>query len=200
MRLKHNKYLGMLILTMVVGCSSICTYAQTATTPKRILVLYWYGKDFPSNVKFDEGFKKVFNAANSNSNSIEYYAEYLESNRFQGESQSIVFRDYLRQKYADRKPDVVVAISSIALNYLLKYRNELFPDAPIVFHTYNPPDLNNQPVGPGITGVVSDNAFGKTLEAALKLNPDTNRVFVVVGTSERDPTYQNDVRNSLKAF
>ena len=33
--------------------------AQQSTPPKRVLVLYWYDKDFPGNVRFDRSFQAV---------------------------------------------------------------------------------------------------------------------------------------------
>ena len=39
---------------------------------------------------------------------------------------------YLREKYASRPPDVIVAVSDEALRFLLRNRAELFPQAPVV--------------------------------------------------------------------
>jgi hypothetical protein len=60
------------------------TNGHETVKPKRILALYWYGKDFPTNVKFDESLRAVFQGAPDGT--IEYYAEYLESNRFPGKT------------------------------------------------------------------------------------------------------------------
>ena len=56
---------------------------------------------------------------------IQHYSEYLESNRIPGEHQSQALRYYLRQKYADLPPDVVIAHSEASLNFLLKNSKEL---------------------------------------------------------------------------
>src|SRR5215510_7731996 len=81
--------------------------AQHSTAPKRVLVLYWYDKDFPFNALFDRSFQAALQSAPAGT--VEYYAEYLESNRFPGENHALLLRDYLRQKYVDRTIDVVVA-------------------------------------------------------------------------------------------
>src|SRR5215470_667277 len=107
--------------------------------PKRVLVLYWYGKDFPSNVEFDRGVQVALRTAR-----VEYYPEYFEPNRFPGEAQATAFRDYLRRKYSERKIDVVIAMSRVSADFLLKYRDDLFPDAPIVFHTSSRNQLNER--------------------------------------------------------
>ena len=105
--------------------------AQQSAAPKRVLVLYWYDKDFPGNVTFDQSFQAALQSAPAGT--VEYYPEYLESNRFPGENQSSLLHDYLRQKYADRTIDVVVATADESLDFLLKYRDDLFPQTPIVF-------------------------------------------------------------------
>ena len=96
------------------------------TAPKGVLVLYWYGKDNPANVTVDQRIQAVLRSAPAGS--IEYYAEYLETDRFPGESQALLMRDYLRGKYANQKIDVIIALSSTSLGFLLKYRNDLFPN------------------------------------------------------------------------
>src|SRR5215475_4113032 len=103
---------------------------QQSSSLKRVLVLYWYDKDFHSNARFEVAFKTALRSAPAGT--VEYYPEYLESNRFPGENQSLLLRDYLRQKYADRTIDVVIATADASLAFLRQYRNDLFPNTPIV--------------------------------------------------------------------
>src|SRR5262245_23726088 len=104
---------------------------QQSAAPKRVLVLYWYGKDFVGNVRFDRSFQTALQAASAGT--VEYYPEYLESDRFPGENQASLLHDYLRRKYADRTIDVLVATADESLNFLVKYRKNLFTQTPIVF-------------------------------------------------------------------
>src|SRR5215472_1359695 len=126
-----------LALAVLMTQSPLAARAVEIQKPKRVLVLYWYGKDFPSNIEFDRGVQTAFRTAR-----IEYYAEYFEPNRFPGEVQAAAFRDYLRRKYSERKIDVVIAMSAVSADFLLKYLNDLFPDAPIVLHTVSHDQLN----------------------------------------------------------
>ncbi|MGH9766642.1 MAG: ABC transporter substrate binding protein [Blastocatellia bacterium] len=171
--------------------------AQEPAKPKGVLALYWYGKDVPANVTLDKSIQEAFRAAPAGS--IEYYAEYLEENRFPGESQSLLLRDYLRQKYADHRIDVLIALSNASLNFLLKYRNDLFPNTPIVFHTMSRANLGKQ-TDAGLTAVVVDNAYRNTVDLALKLHPATEQVLIITGMSERDKELEAEVRQELKEF
>src|SRR5215208_7996713 len=93
--------IGMAVLFVgLVNCPMTpLARGEQSASPKRILALYWSGKDYPGNVMFDQSFRA---ALKSSSDWIEYYTEYFDSDRFPGEAQSLALRDYLRQKYADR--------------------------------------------------------------------------------------------------
>src|SRR5499427_4201923 len=191
--------LALLVLSLswlVVFWPQSRTRGQNSPPPKTMLVLYWYGHDFVSNIRLDKDIREVLKSEPPGS--VEYYPEYLESNRFPGERQSLLFRDYLAQKYAGRKIDVVLAFSPPALNFVLKYCNELFGDTPIVFSTLQLPVVDSQTHPAGMTGVVADRMFARTLDLALKLHPNTTRVYVVIGTSEHDNEFNAGVREELK--
>ena len=173
--------------------------AQQSTPPKRVVVLYWYDKDYPWNAKFDQGFENVLRASTSG-RQVEYHAEYLETNRFPRAQVYSLLPDYLKRKYADEAPDVVVATSDASLDFLLKYRSELFPRAPIVFVAINRPTTEEMAKDGGMTGIVSINAYRKTLDLALKLHPDSERVFIVSGTLEHDKRIETLARAELESY
>jgi signal transduction histidine kinase len=172
--------------------------AQQSSIPKRVLVLYWYNKDFPGNVLFEQSFQAVLHSAQVGN--VEYYPEYLESNRFPGEAQSVLLRDYLRQKYADRTIDVVVAVTDAALDFLLKYRTDLFPRSPIVFVAVKHPTADQLTAGPGLTGIFPASTHRETLELALHLHPGTEQVFIVSGTLEHDKRFETIAQKELQGY
>ena len=172
--------------------------AEQTAAPKRVLVLYWESKGFPGNVAVEQSFQEGLKSAPAGG--IEYYNEYLESNRFPGEDQAPVLRNYLRQKYAQRHIDVVVAVSDVALDFLLKYRNELFTEAPIVFLGVKQPDPKDIAAGPGITGILARNAYKETLDLALRLHPGTEQVAVISGAAGGDKTLETQCREAFKSY
>ena len=151
-RLKLIRTAALLVWVVLLSLLPSFGRAQQSTAPKRVLVLYWYGKDFPGNVRFDRSFQAALQAAPAGT--VEYYPEYLETDRFPGENQSLLLHDYLRRKYADRTIDVVVATADESLDFLLKYRNDLFPHTPIVFSAAKRPTAEQLAAGPGLTGII----------------------------------------------
>jgi PAS domain S-box-containing protein len=161
-------------------------------------VLYWYNKDFPGNVAFDRSFQVVLQSEPAGT--VEYYSEYLESNRFPGENQALVLRDYLRRKYARRNIDAVVAVGDPPLDFLLKHRDNLFSRSPIIFVAAEKPAAKELAGEPGITGFLNLNAYKETLDLALRLHPGAEHVFVVSGTIERDRKHEMLAREELQAY
>jgi PAS domain S-box-containing protein len=186
-----------LLVCFASALSAHPAYAQPSSRLKRVLVLYWYNKDHPWNVGFDQGFQHALQS--SVDPTVEYYAEYLETNRFPGEKQALLLRDYLKAKYADRPIDIVVANSDYSLNFLLNYREELFTDRPVVFvATKSPP--NEQLEGAGLTGILNINAYKENLDLALKLHPHVQQVFVISGTLDHDKRFETLARQELQGY
>ena len=164
--------------------------------PIRVLMLHWYDRNYGAEEKLDATLHQLLQS--SSPEGIEYYSEYLETNKFPGEKQSELLAQYLQQKYADRTLDVVVAGVKITLDFLLKNRAHLFPHTPIVFATDREIDIQRVSEA-GATGFLFANVYGKTLKLAVKLHPSTERIFVISGTLDHDKSVESAVRNELQS-
>src|SRR5215475_1997518 len=184
-----------LAASLVCLASSLSPYgagnAQEPAKPKGILALYWGGRENPSNAAFDKSVKEALGSASS----IEYYPEDLQDNLFSEES----MRDTLRQKLGDNRIGAIIAPSRRELNFLLKFRGELFTKTPIVFHASTSADLEKKDAANGVA-VMIDHPYRNTIDLALKLHPDTNEVLVIAGTQEHDMKIEADVQKEIKEF
>ena len=188
------------VVLLIIGAlllTAVNVFAQQTSAPKRVVVLYWYDKNYSGHVRWDQGFKP---ALVQGEGSIEYYPEYLEANRFPGENQSQILHDYLKEKYAGRTIDVVVAQSDVSLNFLARYREDLFPNVPVVFYSATRPTPQTLALWPNITGVVVFGGFDKTVESALTIHPGTQQLFVISGSLERDKRFETIARGQLKDY
>jgi PAS domain S-box-containing protein len=188
-RVSATTFLAWLIL-LLCPAVSIRADEPAPKTPKRILLLHDYGQEAAGRAILDQSFQSVLNSAPRGS--IEFHSETLEIYRFPGESHIALMRDYLRQKYAGIKFDVIVVVFDAPLEFLLRYRKELFPDVPIVYLILKHPNLAALP--PATTGLWEGPRVKDSLEIALKLHPDTRQVFVIRGklnnTLDETETFQ----------
>lgn len=178
----------------VLGLFAVIAAAQPEPH-KSALVLSWYSKDHYWNTAFQRGFQSYLRT--DSSETIEYYPEYLETNRFPGERQLAIMHAFLREKYRDQTIDVLVANSDTGLDFFLKYRRDLFPSSPIVFVATRNPLTEQHANGPGVTGIINLNPYNETIDLALRLHPGTEQIFVVSGTLERDKRYEINAREVL---
>jgi len=189
---------NLLIFAILLFCvCSVVTFGQSAPRPRRVLVLYWYDRAFSSTSRWEETFKVALQAGAKEP--IEYYPEFLQSDKFPGEQQSNALHDYLKQKYATRQIDVVVAQLEAPLDFLLKYRNDLFPKVPIVFYTQSVPKPEDLAAN-DLTGLVVFGNYRKSIDLALSLHPNTEQVFIVSGTLEHDGQFEKAARDELKDY
>jgi signal transduction histidine kinase len=126
----------------------------------------------------------------------DYYSEYIDAARFPDPTYAVALRDYIKLKYGDMRFDLVVATQQLALNFLTLYRDELFPDTPVVFVTE---DAGVHRIS-NSTGRIIRRDYGLTLALALELQPETTQVFVVGGNSASDQRIAAEARPQLDRF
>ena len=189
MRLTHR------VFTILASLLSIQGAMASHSGPIKVLVMHWYDREYFSNDDFDRTLQAALSAAAPEG--VEYYSEYLETNKFPGEDQARLLSEYLRQKYAGKRLDVIISGVSETLGFLLKHRYELFPSVPIVFATERPvPEAVLSKAA--ATGFTFGNAFSKTLNLALKWHRGTKQLFVVSGTLNHDKAVESIVRDNLR--
>ena len=97
-------------------------------------------------------------------------------------------------------PALVVAVAEPALDFALRHRDKLFPNAPILFGLMDQGAVRARAVSPNVTGVVAELGARSTLETALKLHPGTRNVVVVGGTSAFDRAWLSATRQDVSAL
>lgn len=155
-------------------------------------MLYSDERLLPANIIIDQAINAVFAA--DTSRRIELYSDFIDAARFPGEEQRQRQRDYLREKYRERPPDLVIAVYADAFSFLTESRDALFAGVPLVYASIagapHPalPDAR-------IADVPVPDSAARTLEMMLRLHPDTRRVAVVIGSGPRDHQYAATFRS-----
>jgi len=188
-----------LVMLVALICAPSLALAQGANTKsKNLLALYWYGRDYPTNVLYEQGLLRALRA--DSQGGPEYYSEYLEVDRFPEAEQTRLLRDYIRQKYAHHHIDVIVAAAETPLEFLLADRS-LFAGVPIVYTAFEPMDAAADGSTPGVVGVFIVGVYSKTLEAMRAIHPDTRQVFVVTSLPNAGgKSRENIIRKELERF
>ena len=170
-----------------------------AAAPRNVLVLYSYGRLLPGNIAADRGLSEVF--ATRPDLAVAASAEFLDNPRFSGEVYERAFVTYLRDKYAAHPPDVVIASANEALDFMLRYRAELFAQVPVVHMSVSSEYLRSAaPMSPDVVGTPLTYDFVGTVEQALRWHPAAKRLVVVTGTSPWDVEWEARIRDHAAGF
>jgi signal transduction histidine kinase/ABC-type uncharacterized transport system substrate-binding protein len=161
-----------------------------------VLAIHWGSEDYPATPVVNAAIQQALKS--DPTIEIDYFVEYLESDVFPAESASLALGDYIRRKYRDRHIDIVIAIADPALQFVLERRDELFPDAAVVFSGLAVPEGVSRGAAGGLTAVMRGIAYAETLKLALALHPSTEQVFVVASRPDRQVV--NSMQAELRDF
>ena len=109
--------------------------------------------------------------------------------------------DYIRSTFADRpKPELIVTVAGPAAVFARKYRQELFPDTPLLFASVDQRYLRDAPLGENETAVAVANDFPGLVDDILQLLPQTRQVFMVMGSGQLGQFWRRELEEQFKRF
>jgi signal transduction histidine kinase len=122
---------------------------------------------------------------------ITLYAEDLDLSRFKGEAYEAGLRELLKEKYSDKPIGGIVAVGGAALERVLKWRGELWPNVPVAFTMVEESDLERLKPPPDVTGYVVSLKLADAVKAARAVVPDLKSIVLVGGPWERQVVFGN---------
>src|SRR5258708_48830 len=189
--------LGVTML-VILNLAGISAAGQAPAPAQRVLMLYSDERLLPANIIMDEAIRAAF--AVGTKNRVEFYSEFLDVARFPGEEQQQRQRNFFRDKYRERPPDLVIAVSGGALVFLAEHRAELFPGVPIVYCSVTGDPHPDHLLDARIAEVAVPDGVAPTLEMMLRLHPDTRGMAVVSGSGPRDRQFADVFRQEMTPF
>ena len=151
---------------------------------KRVLVLSTGSRFSPGFPIVEQGV--IDELRKLHAGDLEFYSEYLDIVRFPSKSFHWLFRDYLRNKYVDDVPDVIVLVFVGNLVVARQLLNDIFPGTPVVAVGLTEEELSRSKVSQDLTGIVQRSDPGGTIELILRLQPEIQRILLIGGVAEVD--------------
>ena len=191
----------MLIARVLLGTLillSPCAVLAQESTQKTVLLLYSHEREAGTYTGLDHSLREALQAGAAYH--TVFYTEYLDLMRFPDEQHGRQTVESLRVKYAGRRVDLIVVVSSLAFDFVMERAEEVFPGVPIVFTSVGVAKAQSSYLRSNVTGVAIKRDLRLTLELALRLQPDTTRVIVPVGTSSTEKIWAEDTRKLLQPY
>jgi len=173
-----------LLLYLPVGLSPLSAQAHIVGTeheienahPFKVLVLNSYHDGFTWSDPIMTGISDTLHASHL---PIDLWIEYMDTKRFRGEEHLETLHQLFLHKFANTRFDVILTSDNNALDFIVDYRDRLFPETPVVFsgiNGFNPGLLKGHS---NITGVVEESALRAAVNVAKRLIPDLQEIIVI---------------------
>jgi signal transduction histidine kinase len=131
---------------------------------------------------------------------VEFFSESLDLLSLPGRPSLTETTDWIAKKYGRSKLGVVVAVGPDTIKFLADYADSVFSDVPVVICGSAADQAGTPNLGSRFTGTWQKREPGKTLEAALRLFPNTRHVFVVGGSSVYDQVVMAATKEFANSF
>jgi PAS domain S-box-containing protein len=165
---------------------------------RRIYFLESLAPTQPAAVRTIDAFRKRLSERTTER--FEIFVDYMELGRFPGEAHIDRTVRFLAGKYADAPPDLLIPLGRAAVPFLLKHRNVIAPQVPIIVTSVPTQAGAEAKALSNAVAVVTEYNFSKTLELARLLQPKSRDLVLVAGASEYDRSWVEDARRELGLY
>jgi PAS domain S-box-containing protein len=187
------------VLCMIVVFAAISSAnAAEAQSSKRVLLI-------STGSRFSAGFavvhERILEALGRiSSERVETYGEDLDIIRFPTDRFQRLFGEYLEDKYADQRPDLVMLLYVGNLGTAGNLLQHLFPGTPVIVAGLTEEEVRPNQFGRPISGIAQRLDPRASIELILRLQPETQRIVVIGGTAEVDRSVVDRAKEAARSF
>ena len=179
------------LLLGAISFTPVVVRAQQEYSHK-VLIIYDQSDRLTPISNFDVAFRSRMEQG---SQATYFYREFLDNEipgNDPGKNAKFVeaFRSWIAQKYTPDHVDLVVAFGNIP--------SEPLPGVPTIY--VGQPPSSGGGSGGAFVPILSGDEAAKTVELALRLNPDAKRLVLITGTSNQDRGFAQIIRQQLAPF
>lgn len=187
-------FCGAVLLTL--AWSGQGSPARAEEAPRRVLMLHAFSYTFPATARIAEAARRRL--LERSPQKIELDADFLDLVRVRDPDHAEHAAAFLRDKYAGTPPDVVMALGSAALPFIVAHRDAMLPNVPVVFAGVSSSNYASARPPPDVTGIITAFNLDKTLALAERLQPDARRLVVIAGDSPVDRLWHTAARTAVE--
>ena len=182
-----------ILVLLLISILSVCPAAAAKTT-SNILVLnsYHMGYSWGESV-----LKGIRNTLEKSETPLKVHYEFMDTKRHSPSAIFPILYDLYATKYATTSFDAIIASDNNALEFLVQYRDKLFPGTPVAFcgvTRFTPELLRGKS---GFTGIAEEVDIKENIQLALSLFPHTKTIVLLSGgvttSSKNNLAYAREV-------
>ena len=168
---------------------------ETAAQPKKILLLHTFGPNFEQGAAWSREIQKELNRQSPWPLNIQEQS--LVTALDGDDAAEAKFVEYLKALYAQRPPDLIVALGAPAARFVQQHRTDLYPTTPMLLaavevRRVEPSMLSEQDA---VAGVRYDQVAA--IENILRLLPETKAIAIIIGNSPNERFWAGEHKRIL---
>lgn len=173
-------------------------FDAAAAGPRRVLILHSFGRDF---APFDT-MAAVFRTelARRSPTPIVFVEADVDFRRATGDSGEQALLAYLRARFDDAPPDLIVPIGALAARFHDRHRSALFPDAPVVYAGLDVRVVQRLTIAPADAVVAGKVDIPALIDNILRVLPETRTIAVVIGTTEAERFWRSELQREFAPY
>lgn len=168
-----------------------------AGSPKRVLLLDSFGRNVVPISTVISVFRTELSSRSPEP--VDLHEASLEMARFAQPDQERPFVNFLRERFSNHKPDLVVSVGGPAFTFVERHRN-LFPGIPVLISAVPEQALLSRAIPENAAVVAVTVNLAGMVEDVLGVLPGTTNIQVVLGTSPNEVFWLNECRRVFAAF
>jgi diguanylate cyclase (GGDEF)-like protein/PAS domain S-box-containing protein len=197
LKLKISKKIFLLLSLLFFLAIFPKTLVKAEEINKNVLIINSYSTGYYWTDGECEG---IFSILNSEDN-ITKYVEFMDWKRYTSEDNLNKLYEYYKYKYSDKKIDLIITTDDAALNFAIKYRRELFSDAPLVFGGVQKESADTILKGTSnVAGIYESIDPEGTIKAALEMKSKLKNIYTIHENTETGISYYNLVEKAAASL
>jgi len=172
----HGRTFGR-IVGLLMGCLLPAFGTAADTSPPSVLILDQSGAGVPGHTVLSAAFQSALLA--SSRRPLAVYLEYLNFGQFGGPQYEDLLTAYMQGKYKDKPIELIVTVGSLALEFALRRRIDLWSGVPIVFAGVDAGVIAQPPLPAEVTGTTLRLTLRDSATIARALVPNLRRIVLV---------------------
>jgi signal transduction histidine kinase len=181
-------------VVLLVSIGETAAHPQFAA-PKKIVVLHSFGPNFQPWATWSREIRNELNQQSPWPLDIQEYS--LVTARDGDHAAEPKFVEYLVALYAQRRPDLIVAMGAPAARFVQRHRVDLFPTTPMLLAAIEVRRVDQSMLSEkdAVVGVRKD--YVVPVENILRLLPETKAIAIIIGNSPNERFWAGEQQRIL---
>jgi signal transduction histidine kinase len=173
----------------------LVSIGESAAQPKEVLFLHSFGQNFQPWATWSSEIRNELNRQSPWPLDIQEYS--LVTARNGDQTAEPKFVEYLMALYAQRRPDLIVALGAPAARFVQQHRADLYPATPMLIAAVETRRVEQSMLSgqDAVVGVRLDEVA--VVENILRLLPATKAVVIIIGNSPAERFWVADLKRIL---